>query len=50
MNRKNIGKSSKPRFQRLGLVFYCYLLIPLNELTRSTMKINKLKNEKNFYC
>ena len=46
MNNKNTGKSKNRRFQRPGLIFYCYLLIPLNELARKSMNINNLKNEK----
>jgi hypothetical protein len=38
----------KPRFQPIGLIFYCYLLIPLNELAQNILKINNLKNEKKF--
>jgi hypothetical protein len=45
---KNEVQRKKPHFQRPGLIFYCYLLIPLNELHRNALIINKLKNEKNF--
>ena len=48
MNNKNTGKSKNRRFQRPGLIYYCYLLIPLNELARKVLKINKLKNENKF--
>ena len=43
MNSKNTGKSRNRRFQPIGLIFYCYLLIPLNELAIMSMIINKLK-------
>ena len=33
----------KPRFQPMGLIFYCFLLIPLNELPRNVLKINNIK-------
>ena len=49
MNNKNTGKSRNRRFQSRTfgrLIFYCYLLIPLNELARNIVKINKLKNAK----
>jgi hypothetical protein len=46
MNNKNTGKSKNRRFQRPGLIFYCYLLIPLNELARKALTINKIKNTK----
>src|ERR1017187_4293798 len=46
MNHKNTVKSKNRRFQRPGLMFYCYLLIPLNELTRNIVKINQLKKRK----
>jgi hypothetical protein len=48
MNNKNTGKSKNRRFQRPGLIFYCYLLIPLNELAPNVLNINKIKNEKKF--
>ena len=48
MNSKNVVQRRKPRFERSGLIFYCYLLIPLNELARKVLKINKLKNENKF--
>src|ERR1017187_2307626 len=43
MNNKKTGRSKNRRFQHSGLMFYCYLLIPLNELARNIMNINKLK-------
>ena|ERR1022692_2813791 len=46
MNNKNTGQRRKPRFHPMGLIFYCYLLIPLNELAIKTMKINQLKIRK----
>src|ERR1017187_9635814 len=46
MNSKNTGKSRNRRFQPIGLIFYCYLLIPLNELARNALIINKIKNIK----
>jgi hypothetical protein len=49
MNNKNTVKSKKPRFQRSGLIFYCYLLIPLNELAANALIINKIKNEKKIH-
>ena len=48
MNNKKTGRSKNRRFQHSGLMFYCYLLIPLNELARKALKINNLKNKKNF--
>jgi hypothetical protein len=48
MNNKIHGQRRKPRFQPMGLIFYCYLLIPLNELAPNVLKINKLKNKKKF--
>ena len=48
MNNKNTGKSKNRRFQRPGLIFYCYLLIPLNELALKSLRINNLKNRKKF--
>ena len=44
---KNRVLRKKPRFQHLGLIFYCYLLIPLNELAIKSLNINNLRNEKN---
>jgi hypothetical protein len=46
MNIKNHGQYKKPRFQRFGLIFYCYLLIPLNELAINSLKINRIKIQK----
>jgi hypothetical protein len=46
MNNKNTVKSKNRPFQRSGLIFYCYLLIPLNELAQKALKINKLKIRK----
>ena len=46
MNNKNTVKSKNRRFQQIGLIFYCYLLIPLNELAINALKINKLKIRK----
>ena len=46
MNNKIHGQRRKPRFQPMGLIFYCYLLIPLNELALNVLKINKLKIRK----
>jgi hypothetical protein len=46
MNSKNHGQRRKWRFQPMGLIFYCYLLIPLNELAINVLIINKIKNEK----
>jgi hypothetical protein len=46
MNNENTGKSKNRRFQRPGLIFYCYLLIPLNELAQNILIINNLKNGK----
>ena len=46
MNSKNHNQRRKWRFQRSGLIFYCYLLIPLNELAQKALKINKLKIRK----
>ena len=46
MNSKNHNQRRKWRFQRSGLIFYCYLLIPLNELGINALKINEIKNEK----
>ena len=46
MNNKNTGKSKNRRFRHPGLIFYCYLLIPLNELAINVLIINKIKNEK----
>jgi hypothetical protein len=43
MNNKNTGISKNRRFQRPGLIFYCYLLILLNELAMNTLIINKIK-------
>ena len=43
MNNKNSGQRGKWRFQQIGLIFYCYLLIPLNELALNTLNINKIK-------
>jgi hypothetical protein len=40
---KNDSQRRKPRFQRPGLIFYCYLLILLNELAMNTLIINKIK-------
>ena len=41
-SKKHIQRRKRP-FQRSGLIFYCYLLIPLNELARNVLNINKLK-------
>jgi hypothetical protein len=46
MNSKNHNQRRKWRFQRSGLIFYCYLLIPLNELAINTLNINALKIRK----
>ena len=46
MNSKNHNQRRNQRFQRSGLIFYCYLLIPLNELAQNVLKINKLKIQK----
>ena len=46
MNSKIHSNRIKPRFQPMGLIFYCYLLIPLNELALNVLKINKLKIRK----
>src|ERR1039458_9645122 len=46
MNSKIHSNRKKPRFQPTGLIFYCYLLIPLNELARNVLKFNKLKIRK----
>ena len=46
MNNKITVKSKNRRFQQIGLIFYCYLLIPLNELAQNVLKINKLKIQK----
>ena len=48
MNNKKHSQLRKCPFQQIGLIFYCYLLIPLNELARKALKINNLKNKKNF--
>ena len=34
-------------FTRFLLIFYCYLLILVNELSANLLKINNLKNKKN---
>src|ERR1022692_2288495 len=46
MDNKNHSRRRKPRFQQIGLIFYCYLLIPLNELALKRLKIKQLKNQK----
>ena len=46
MNNENHSQRRKPRFLHSGLFFYCYLLIPLNELAIKSLKINKLKLRK----
>ena len=33
-------------FTHFRLIFYCYLLIPINELRVKLLKFNNLKNEK----
>ena len=46
MNSKIHSNRIKPRFQPMGLIFYCYLLIPLNELALKSLKIKYLKIRK----
>ena len=40
---KNDAQHRKPHFQPMGLIFYCYLLITLNELAPNTLNVNYLK-------
>jgi|ERR1017187_3266303 hypothetical protein len=48
MNNQKHSQRRKRPFKQMGLIFYCYLLIPLNELARNSMTINKIKNAKKF--
>ena len=48
MNNKKHSQLRKCPFQQIGLIFYCYLLIPLNELALKSLRINNLKNRKKF--
>ena len=46
MNNKKHGQRRKRYLQPIGLIFYCFLLILLNELANKQMIINNLKNAK----
>ena len=46
MINKITVKSKNRRFQHPRLIFYCYLLMPLNELARNALNINTLKIRK----
>ena len=50
MSNKITVKSKNRRFQQIGLIFYCYLLITLNELALNTLNINKIKIAKKIPC